>query len=82
MSRTLVLLRHGQSQWNLENRFTGWVDVDLTPAGCDEARHAGALMRSEGLREVPVVDEDGRVLGLVDEADVAQVYLRATSGES
>jgi 2,3-bisphosphoglycerate-dependent phosphoglycerate mutase len=49
MSRTLVLLRHGQSQWNLENRFTGWVDVDLTPAGCDEARHAGALMRSEGL---------------------------------
>ena len=33
MTRTLVLLRHGQSQWNLENRFTGWVDVDVTPLG-------------------------------------------------
>jgi 2,3-bisphosphoglycerate-dependent phosphoglycerate mutase len=39
---TLVLLRHGQSQWNLENRFTGWVDVDLSPQGEAEARRAGA----------------------------------------
>ncbi len=38
---TLVLLRHGQSQWNLENRFTGWWDVDLSPAGVEEARAAG-----------------------------------------
>ena len=38
----LVLLRHGQSQWNLENRFTGWVDVDLTDQGRTEARNAGA----------------------------------------
>lgn len=38
---TLVLVRHGQSQWNLENRFTGWVDVDLTPQGENEARAAG-----------------------------------------
>mgnify|MGYP006284743669 CR=1 FL=1 len=38
---TLVLVRHGQSKWNLENRFTGWVDVDLTEKGEDEARSAG-----------------------------------------
>jgi len=46
---TLVLLRHGQSQWNLENRFTGWWDVDLTDKGIAEARAAGALMRDRGL---------------------------------
>ena len=46
---TLVLLRHGQSQWNLENRFTGWWDVDLSPAGVDEARAAGTLLRDKGL---------------------------------
>jgi 2,3-bisphosphoglycerate-dependent phosphoglycerate mutase len=45
---TLVLLRHGQSQWNLENRFTGWWDVDLSPAGVDEARAAGRLLRDQG----------------------------------
>jgi 2,3-bisphosphoglycerate-dependent phosphoglycerate mutase len=46
---TLVLLRHGQSQWNLENRFTGWWDVDLSPTGVEEARAAGRLMRDKGL---------------------------------
>jgi 2,3-bisphosphoglycerate-dependent phosphoglycerate mutase len=46
---TLVLLRHGQSQWNLEHRFTGWVDVDLTPAGEAEARRGGELMAAAGL---------------------------------
>jgi 2,3-bisphosphoglycerate-dependent phosphoglycerate mutase len=46
---TLVLLRHGQSQWNLENRFTGWWDVDLTDKGIAEARSAGALMRDKGI---------------------------------
>jgi 2,3-bisphosphoglycerate-dependent phosphoglycerate mutase len=46
---TLVLLRHGQSQWNLENRFTGWWDVDLSPAGVDEARAAGDLLARKGL---------------------------------
>ena len=46
---TLVLLRHGQSQWNLENRFTGWWDVDLSDKGIEEARAAGALMRDKGL---------------------------------
>jgi len=44
---TLVLLRHGQSQWNLENRFTGWWDVDLSAAGVEEARLAGSLLRDE-----------------------------------
>jgi len=46
---TLVLLRHGQSQWNLENRFTGWWDVDLSDAGVAEARRAGGLMAERGL---------------------------------
>ena len=45
---TLVLLRHGQSQWNLENRFTGWWDVDLSDRGVAEARAAGALLRDKG----------------------------------
>jgi 2,3-bisphosphoglycerate-dependent phosphoglycerate mutase len=45
----LVLVRHGQSQWNLENRFTGWWDVDLTPAGEAEARAAGASLAAAGL---------------------------------
>jgi 2,3-bisphosphoglycerate-dependent phosphoglycerate mutase len=44
----LVLLRHGQSQWNLENRFTGWWDVDLSDQGIAEARAAGALLRDKG----------------------------------
>jgi 2,3-bisphosphoglycerate-dependent phosphoglycerate mutase len=46
---TLVLLRHGQSQWNLENRFTGWWDVDLSEKGIAEARAAGSLIRDKGL---------------------------------
>ena len=45
----LVLLRHGQSVWNLENRFTGWVDVDLTPAGVREAERAGELLAEAGV---------------------------------
>ncbi len=45
---TLVLLRHGQSQWNLENRFTGWWDVDLSPTGVEEARSAGRLLKEKG----------------------------------
>jgi 2,3-bisphosphoglycerate-dependent phosphoglycerate mutase len=44
----LVLLRHGQSAWNLENRFTGWTDVGLTEQGVQEAHSAGQLMRAEG----------------------------------
>ena len=44
----LVLIRHGQSTWNLENRFTGWTDVDLSPQGIAEARSAGKLLRADG----------------------------------
>ena len=44
----LVLMRHGESQWNLENRFTGWTDVDLTENGREEARKAGELLKAEG----------------------------------
>jgi len=46
----LVLVRHGQSQWNLENRFTGWVDVPLTEQGRAEAKRAGELLKTAGLR--------------------------------
>jgi 2,3-bisphosphoglycerate-dependent phosphoglycerate mutase len=46
--KKLVLLRHGESVWNQENRFTGWKDVDLTPKGVDEARAAGRLLKAEG----------------------------------
>jgi len=47
---TLVLLRHGQSQWNLENRFTGWVDVDLTAEGEAQARKGGELIAKAGIQ--------------------------------
>jgi 2,3-bisphosphoglycerate-dependent phosphoglycerate mutase len=48
MSRTLVLVRHGQSTWNLENRFTGWIDVPLSERGLREAREAGTLLCEAG----------------------------------
>ena len=44
----LVLVRHGESSWNLENRFTGWTDVDLTPTGISQAKEAGRLLKAEG----------------------------------
>ncbi|MES3009212.1 MAG: 2,3-diphosphoglycerate-dependent phosphoglycerate mutase [Pseudomonadota bacterium] len=44
----LVLIRHGESTWNLENRFTGWTDVDLTPTGVEQAKNAGRLLKAEG----------------------------------
>lgn len=46
--KKLVLLRHGQSTWNLENRFTGWTDVPLTVQGCAEAKGAGEILKKEG----------------------------------
>ncbi len=45
----LVLVRHGQSEWNLENKFTGWVDVDLSEKGYAEAKHAGEILKDHGL---------------------------------
>ena len=45
----LVLIRHGQSEWNLSNQFTGWVDVDLSEKGVEEAKHAGQLVKQAGL---------------------------------
>ncbi len=53
MASRLVLVRHGQSAWNLENLFTGWTDVDLTAQGREEARAAGRLLRDAGLRVRP-----------------------------
>ncbi|MHA1157164.1 MAG: 2,3-bisphosphoglycerate-dependent phosphoglycerate mutase [Alphaproteobacteria bacterium] len=50
MDRLLVLVRHGQSEWNLKNLFTGWRDVDLSEQGIVEARDAGARLKAEGLR--------------------------------
>jgi len=44
----LVLIRHGESTWNLENRFTGWTDVDLTPTGVEQAKTAGRLLKADG----------------------------------
>jgi len=44
----VVFVRHGQSTWNLENRFTGWHDVDLTPNGVEEAKAAGQLLKEKG----------------------------------
>jgi 2,3-bisphosphoglycerate-dependent phosphoglycerate mutase len=50
MSGTLVLVRHGQSDWNLKNLFTGWKDPDLTPKGVDEARAAGQRLKAKGIK--------------------------------
>jgi 2,3-bisphosphoglycerate-dependent phosphoglycerate mutase len=47
---TLVLLRHGQSLWNLENRFTGWIDIDLSEKGISEAKNAGKILATAGFK--------------------------------
>jgi len=49
MDRLLVLVRHGQSEWNLQNLFTGWRDVDLSPKGIEEAKAAGRRLKTKGL---------------------------------
>lgn len=50
MERTLVLVRHGQSEWNLKNLFTGWKDPDLTKQGHEEAKQAGAILADRGMK--------------------------------
>ena len=50
MASTLVLVRHGESEWNLANRFTGWVDVDLSEKGRGEAKRAGISLKEEGIK--------------------------------
>ena len=61
----IVLVRHGESLWNRENRFTGWTDVDLSPKGTEEAHAAGRLLREEGF-VLPEMELDAeRVLDLV-----------------
>ena len=46
----LVMVRHGESDWNKQNRFTGWIDVDLSESGVEQARLAGRLLKAESLR--------------------------------
>ena len=50
MMKTLILVRHGQSLWNLEKRFTGWVNVDLTEKGKIEAKKAGNLIKDQNIK--------------------------------
>ena len=69
MTHTLILLRHGESTWNKENRFTGWTDVGLTPDGEAEAREAGRLMVAEGLE--PDVIHTSVLRRAIETADLA-----------
>ena len=61
----LVLLRHGESQWNLENRFTGWTDVHLTKKGREEAKIAGSLMKKENILRLNLVWQQDSVQWLL-----------------
>ncbi|HEX5696959.1 MAG TPA: phosphoglyceromutase [Acidimicrobiia bacterium] len=70
----LILLRHGQSTWNLENLFTGWTDVGLTPLGEDEARESGKLMDEEGL--APDILHTSVLVRAIKTAEVALDVMR------
>src|SRR4051794_30748760 len=79
----LVLIRHGESTWNQENRFTGWTDVDLTDKGRAEARQAGQLLRAEGLgfdvAHVSLLKRAIRTLWIVlDEMDLMWLPVHGT----
>ena len=76
MSRTLALLRHGQSTWNLENRFTGWHDCPLSEHGRLEARNAGQMLRRAGLNPDSV-----HTSVLVRSIDTAEIALSALRGK-
>lgn len=82
MPHNLVLLRHGQSQWNLENRFTGWVDVNLSQKGIEEARSAGQVLGQNGyefdLAMTSVLKRAIRTLWLVLE-ELDQMWLPVIS---
>ncbi len=69
MSHTLILLRHGESTWNLENLFTGWTDVGLTERGIEEAKTAGRLMAEAGLK--PDIMFTSVLSRAIDTADLA-----------
>lgn len=69
MSHTLILLRHGQSEWNLKNLFTGWTDIGLTPQGREEARTAGRLMADAGLE--PDILFVSVLIRAIETADIA-----------
>ena len=83
MGVPLVLLRHGQSTWNLANKFTGWTDVDLSEQGVREAHRAGQLMREEGLRfdaaETSLLKRALRTLWIaLDEMDLLWIPVNKT----
>ena len=81
--KKLVLLRHGESTWNNENRFTGWTDVDLTPKGLEEARNSGRLLRESGfvfdIAHTSVLKRSIRTLWIVlDEMDQMWIPVNLT----
>jgi 2,3-bisphosphoglycerate-dependent phosphoglycerate mutase len=69
MTTTLILLRHGNSDWNTKNLFTGWVDVDLSEQGRDEAKRAGELIRNSGL--LPDIQYTSLLKRAIHTADIA-----------
>jgi 2,3-bisphosphoglycerate-dependent phosphoglycerate mutase len=73
---TLILLRHGRSEWNDRNRFTGWVDSDLSPRGVDEAMRAGELMVEAGIR--PDVVHTSLLVRAIRTAWIAQDVMQMT----
>lgn len=85
MSRLLVLVRHGQSEWNLKNLFTGWKDPDLTDTGVSEARAAGQRLKAEGVRFDRVFTSNlsraQRTLALIQE-EIGQTDLVAARAEA
>ena len=77
----LVLLRHGESQWNLENKFTGWTDVDLTEKGEAEARESGKLLKEEGFQfdvtHTSVLKRANRTMEIcLDEMDEKKIIIK------
>ena len=73
---TLILLRHGQSQWNLENRFTGWKNVDLTQKGVEEAILAGKLMKEKNIKIDLVFSSDLKRANETAKLAISQMNLK------